>query len=109
MENEIKENKLLALNMEGLKMTSIERVESLCLLLKDIKMLRKASLDDVTFTKHIPYCFGKIFDYLCLHQLHSQGLVEEPVLPTVCDLQMSRSEKVLKYYFPDESAKFILS
>ena len=108
MENEIKGNELLALNMEGLKMIGIERAGTLCLLLKEIKRLEKASSNVVTLIEHSPYCFGKILDYLRLKQLHSQGLAEEPTLPKVCDSQKSRFEKVVKYYFPGESAKFIL-
>mmetsp|Transcript_2675 Transcript_2675/g.4134 ORF Transcript_2675/g.4134 Transcript_2675/m.4134 type:complete len:599 (+) Transcript_2675:98-1894(+) len=108
VENEITGNELLALNMEGLKMIGIERAGTLCLLLEEIKMLKQASSDAVTLVEHSPYCFGKILDYLRLKQLHSQGLAEEPTLPKVCDSQKSRFEKVVKYYFPGESAKFIL-
>ena len=40
---------------------------------------------------------------------YSIGLVDnEPALPTVCDDQKKRFEKVVKYYFPGESSKFIL-
>mmetsp|Transcript_3038 Transcript_3038/g.5565 ORF Transcript_3038/g.5565 Transcript_3038/m.5565 type:complete len:593 (-) Transcript_3038:208-1986(-) len=108
VENEITGNELLALNMEGLKMIGIERAGTLCLLLEEIKILKQASSDVVTLIEHSPYCFGKILDYLRLKQLHSEGLAEKPTLPKVCDLQKSRFEKVVKYYFPGDSAKFIL-
>jgi hypothetical protein len=50
-----------------------------------------------------------MLDYLHLKQLHLLGLIaEEPVLPKVCDSQKNRFEKVVKYYFPGDSAKFIL-
>lgn len=107
-EHGINGGELLALDREGLKMIGIERAGTLCLLLEEIKMLKQASSDVVTLIEHSPYCFGKILDYLRLKQLHSQGLVEEPALPAVCDSQQSRFEKVVKYYFPGDSAKFIL-
>ncbi|KAL7526278.1 hypothetical protein ACHAWF_001705, partial [Thalassiosira exigua] len=53
--------------------------------------------------------------YACLEEtvehhnnLHSLGLVEEPTLPVVRDSQKGRFEKVVKYYFPGDSAKVIL-
>lgn len=108
-ENNITGCELLAMNMEGLKMIGIERAGTLCLLLKEIKLLNQASQDVATLIEHGPYCFGKILDYLRLKSLHSQGLVKEaPVLPKVCESQQSRFEKVAKYYFPGVSAKFIL-
>jgi len=107
-ENEITGRELLALNMEGLKMLGVKRPGTLCLLLDEIQMLKQASSDVVTLIEHSPYCFGKILDYLRLKQLHSQGLAEEPYLPIVCDSQRSRFEKVVKYYFPGDSATFIL-
>lgn len=59
--------------------------------------------------EHSPYWFGKILDYLRLKQLHLLGiLAKEPTLPKVQDLQKKRFEKVVKYYFPGDSAKFIL-
>jgi len=107
-ENEITGCELIALNMEGLKMIGIERAGTLCLLLEEIKMLRKASQDVVSLIEHSPYCFGKILDHLRLKQLHSQGLAGETALPTVCDSQKSRFDKVVKYFFPGDSAKIIL-
>ena len=108
VENDITGNQLLALNMEGLKLIGIERPGIQCLLLKEIGKLEKASQDVSTFIEHGPYCFGKILDHLRLKQIHSQGLVEEPELPKVCDSQKDRFEKVVKYYFPGDSSKFIL-
>jgi hypothetical protein len=107
-ENEITGRELLALKKDGLMMLGVTRTGTLCLLLEEIEMLKKASQDIVTLIEHSPYCFGKILDYLRLKQLHSQGLVEEPALPTVCDSQKSRFEKVVKYFFPGDSAQFIL-
>ena len=107
-ENEITGHELLHLKKEGLKMIGIERAGTVCVLLGEIKKLEKASHDFVTLIEHSPFCFGKILDYLRLKQLCSQGLAEEPDLPTVCESQKSRYEKVVKYYFPGDSAKFIL-
>ena len=108
-ENEITGRELLALNVDGLKMMGIERAGILCLIVDKIKMLEQVSQDNVTLTEHSPYCFGKILDYLCLKQLHSLGiLANEPTLPKVLDSQKKRFEKVVKYYFPGDSAKFIL-
>jgi len=109
VENNITGCELLALNMEGLKMIGIERAGTLCLLLKEIQKLNQAIQDVATLIEHGPYCFGKMLDYLRLKSQHSQGRVKEaPALPKVCESQQSRFEKVVKYYFPGDSAKFIL-
>ena len=107
-ENEITGSELLFLNMEGLKMIGVERAVTLCRLLGEIQALKQSMSDVVTLIEHSPYCFGKILDYLRLKQLHAQGLAKEPALPTVCGSQKGRFEKVVKYYFPGDSAKFIL-
>jgi hypothetical protein len=108
-ENEINGRELLALTRDDLKMMGMKRVGTVALLLKEIDKLEKASRDIVTLIEHSPYCFGKMLDYLRSKQLHSQGLLEkEPALPKVCDSQKKRFEKVVKYYFPGDSAKFIL-
>lgn len=111
-ENEIKGSELIALNQDGLKMMGVKRVGTICLLLKEIKQLEEASQDTATLIEYSPYCFGKILDYLRLKQLHTLGLIndddEPPALPIVCESQKKRFEKVVKYYFPGESSKFIL-
>jgi len=107
-ENEINGLELLALDKDGLKMIGVKRAGTICLLLKEIKQLDEARLDTATLIEYSPYCFGKILDYLRLKHLHSLGLIEEPALPTVCESQQKRFEKVVKYYFPGNSAKFIL-
>jgi hypothetical protein len=62
----------------------------------------------VTLIEHSPYCFGKILNQLRLMQLHSIGLIiKEPALPEVDELQKQRFEKVVKYYFPGDSAKIM--
>ena len=107
-ENEITGRELLALNVDGLKMMGIERAGTLCLIVDEIKMLEQVSQGNVTLIEHSPYCFGKILDYLRLKQLHSLGiLANEPTLPKVLDSQKKRFEKVVNYYFPGDSAKFI--
>ena len=107
-ENEITGCELIALDMDGLKMLKVDRPGTLCLMLKEIRKLERASQDIAIFIEHSPYCFGKILDYLRLKQLHSQGLIEEPDLIKVSESQQRRFEKVVKYYFPGDSAKFIL-
>ena len=108
-ENEITGQELLALNVDGLKMMGIERAGTLCLIVDEIKMLEQVSQDNVTLIEHSPYCFGKILDYLRVKKLRSQGLIAaEPDMPKVSDSQKDRFEKVAKYYFPGNSAKFIL-
>ena len=107
-ENGINGCELLALKKDGLNEIGMKRAGTVYLLLNEIAKLERASSDVVTLIEHSPYCFGKIVDYLRLTQLHSQGLVGEPALPTVCDSQKGRFEKVVKYYFPGDSAKFIL-
>ncbi|KAL7452499.1 hypothetical protein ACHAWC_005724 [Mediolabrus comicus] len=108
-ENEIKGSELLALDKDGLKMIGVKRAGTICLLLKEIKQLEEASQDTATLIEYSPYCFGKILDYLRLKRAHTLGLIDnEPSLPTVCDSQKKRYEKVVKYYFPGESSKCIL-
>mmetsp|Transcript_13973 Transcript_13973/g.30342 ORF Transcript_13973/g.30342 Transcript_13973/m.30342 type:complete len:591 (-) Transcript_13973:252-2024(-) len=102
-ENEITGRELLALGIAGLKLLGIRRSGTVCLLLQEMEKLQNVAL-----IEHSPYCFGKILDYLRLKRLCSQGLMDEPTTPTVCKLQRSRFEKVVNYYFPGESAKFIL-
>jgi len=108
IESGITGRELLALNMEGLKMIGVNRPGTLCLLAEEIQLLKQASLDVATLIEHSPYCFDKIIEYLRSKQLHSQGLADEPSLPVVCESQKGRYEKVVKYYFPGDSAKFIL-
>jgi len=109
VENEITGNELLALNIDGLKMIGIERAGTVCLLLKEIKSLEKASQDVVTLIEHSPYCFGKILDYLRMKQIHSEGLVSKtPPLPRVWDSQKEKFRKVVQYFFPGDCAKLIL-
>eukprot|EP00984_Skeletonema_dohrnii_P028612 scaffold18662_cov101-Skeletonema_dohrnii-CCMP3373.AAC.5 len=106
-ENEIKGSELLALDKDGLKMIGVKRAGTICLLLKEIKQLEEASQDTATLIEYSPYCFGKILDYLRLKHLQTLGLVDDPALPTVCESQKRRFEKVVKYYFPGNSS-FIL-
>jgi hypothetical protein len=107
--NEITGKELLALSIEGLKMIDIERAGTLCLLLKEIEKLDKASQDIVTLIEHSPYCIDKILNHLRLMQLHSIGLIDkEPCLPAVDESQKQRFEKVVKYYFPGDVAKIML-
>ena len=107
-ENEIKGSELLALDKDGLDMIGVKRVGTVCLLLKEIRQLEEASQDTATLIEYSPYCFGKVLDYLRLKHLHTLGLIDEPALPTVCESQKKRFEKVVKYYFPGKSSKFIL-
>ncbi|KAL7549265.1 hypothetical protein ACHAWF_012536, partial [Thalassiosira exigua] len=99
---------LLALDKDGLLMLGITRPATICLLLKEIKGLEKASQEAKTLIEHSPYCFGKILDHLRVKHLHSLGMAEEPSLPKIRDTENSRFEKVVKYYFPGDSAKAIL-
>ena len=89
-------------------MLGITRPGTVCVIIKELKKLEKARQNIVTLIEHSPYCFGKILDFLRLKQLHSQGLAEEPSLPEICEFQKSRFEKVVRYYFPGDSAKLIL-
>ena len=89
-ENEITGRELLALTRDDLKMMGMKRVD-VALLLEEIKELKQASQDIVTLIEHL------------------KGLIaEETGLPKVCDLQKMRFEKVVKYYFPGDNAKFML-
>ena len=108
MDNEITGNELPALKKDGLTMMGITRRGTLCLLLEDIEMLKKASQAIVTLIKHSPYCLEKTVDHLCLSCLHSQRIVGESALPTVSDSQKNRFEKMVECYFPCDSVKFIM-
>jgi len=108
-ENSITGYELLALKKEGLAMMGITRPGTVCVVLDEIRKLDNKSYDNATLIEHSPYCFGKILDYLRMKHLHSLGLAEEePALPKVCNEQRRRFEKVVKYYFPGDSSKFIL-
>ena len=76
-ENEITGRELLALTRDNLKTMGMKRVGNVALLSKEIEKLEKASRDIVTLIEHSPYCFGKMLDYLCSKQLHSQGLLRK--------------------------------
>lgn len=109
MENKITGNELLALEKDGLQMIGIKRPGTLCLLLKEIQKLEKASRDTATLIEHSPYCFGKILEYLRMKRLQSQQLLErKPRLPIVCESERCRFEKVAKYFFPGQSSELIL-
>jgi hypothetical protein len=108
-ENEITGKQLLALRRDDLKAIGVVRVGTLAILLTEIDELKKASQDIVTLIEYSPYCFDKILNHLRLMQLHSIGLiVKAPALPEVDKSQKSRYEKVVKYYFPGDSAKTML-
>mmetsp|Transcript_13412 Transcript_13412/g.29127 ORF Transcript_13412/g.29127 Transcript_13412/m.29127 type:complete len:744 (+) Transcript_13412:162-2393(+) len=108
-ENEITGRELIALGVEGLKMLGVERTGTLCLLLDEIKKLEKASRDVAPLIEHSPYCFGKIIDYLRLKQLHAQQLVDdEPQLPNVREMDKSKFQMTVNFFFPGESARLIL-
>ena len=83
-ENSITGCELLSLNTDGLRLLGIERVGSVCLLLKEIDLLKKASQDITSLIDHCPHCFEKILDYLRWKQQYHQGLVEDkPEVPKV--------------------------
>eukprot|EP00985_Skeletonema_marinoi_P013559 scaffold6746_cov73-Skeletonema_marinoi.AAC.7 len=107
-DNEIKGSELLALDRDGLKDIGVKRVGTICLLLKEIKQLEKASQDVVTFIEQSPYCFGKLVDFLRLKHLSSLGLTVDPALPSVCEQKKDMFEKMIRYYFPGDSSKLIL-
>jgi len=109
LENEINGSELLALDKEGLKMLGVKRVGTICLLSDEICLLKKAAnADKVAQIEHSPYCFGKILEYLRLKQLHSVNLVKVPAPPSIRKSQKKSFEKVVDYYFPGDSYKFIL-
>ena len=109
LENEINGSELLALDKEGLKMLGVKRVGTICLLSDEICLLKKAAnADKVAQIEHSPYCFGKIFDHLRLKKLHSVNLVKVPAPPSIRKSQKKSFEKVVDYYFPGDSSKFIL-
>ncbi|KAK1734534.1 hypothetical protein QTG54_014782 [Skeletonema marinoi] len=107
-ENDINGAELLALNEFGLEKVGVKRAGTICLLLKEIKQLEKASQDVVTLIEHSPYCFGKILDFLRMKQVGSLELCGNPALPSVCEHNRDMFEKVVKYYIPGESSKRIL-
>jgi len=107
-ENDINGAELLALNEFGLEKIGVKRAGTICLLLKEIKQLEKASQDVVTFIEQSPYCFGKLVDFLRLKHLSSLGLTVDPALPSVCEQKKDMFEKMIRYYFPGDSSKLIL-
>lgn len=108
IENNINGSELLALNEFGLEKIGVQRVGTICLLLKEIQQLEKGSQDVVTFIEHNPYCFGKLIDFLRLKRLSSIGLTVEPALPVVLEHKKELFEKMIRYYFPGDTSKLIL-
>eukprot|EP00984_Skeletonema_dohrnii_P011395 scaffold4540_cov67-Skeletonema_dohrnii-CCMP3373.AAC.4 len=106
--NDINGAELLALNEFGLEKIGVKRAGTICLLLKEIKQLEKASQDVVTLIEHSPYCFGKILEFLRIKHVSSLELCGAPSLPFVGEHKRDMFEKVVKYYFPGESSKRIL-
>jgi hypothetical protein len=107
-EQEINGSELLALDRDGLKMLGVKRVGAICILFDEICKLKKAESDGkVAMIEYSPYCFGKILDYLRLKHIQSANLAEEPARPTVRDSQKKLFEKIVDYYFPGDSSKFI--
>lgn len=102
---------IITLNVSGTIMTTTRAT----LLVTDDSVLAR-QFDDTKWTEqgectlieHSPYCFGKILDYLRLKRFHDQDFIDEPPLPTVHQNQRNRFQKVVRYYFPGESSKFIL-
>lgn len=107
-ENNINGSELLALNEFGLEKIGVQRVGTICLLLKEIQQLEQGSQDVVTFIEHNPHCFGKLVDFLRLKHLSSIGLTVEPALPLVLEHKKELFEKMIRYYFPGDSSKLIL-
>ncbi len=108
IENNINGSELLALNEFGLEKIGVQRVGTICLLLKEIQQLEQGSQDVVTFIEHNPYCFGKLIDFLRLKHLSSIGLTVEPALPLVIEHKKELFEKMIRYYFPGDRSKLIL-
>ena len=71
--NNINGWELLALNIDGLKMMGIGRAGTLCLLLKEIEKLEKASRDFASSIEHSPQS-PLIIIPSCLHSIHQQHL-----------------------------------
>ena len=102
---------IITLNVSGTIMTTTRAT----LLVTDDSVLAQ-QFDDTKWTEqgcttlieHSPYCFGKILDYLRLKRFHDQDFIDEPPLPIVHHNQRNRFQKVVKYFFPGESSKFIL-
>jgi len=100
---------MICLGKEGLKDLGLTGVGAIYHLLSKIKRLEQDSHGIVTLIEHTPYCFGKIIDCLRLKSAYSQGLVRQGLAtPVICDTEKKRFEKVVKYFFPGESSKFIL-
>lgn len=104
-DNEITGKELLALgaSTSRMKFLGVKGTGTVFLLWDEIKKLK-----GVTLIEHSPYCFGKILDHLRLKHLASLGLSEAPAVPQVCNSHLERFEKVVRYYFPGDSAKSIL-
>lgn len=106
-ENEINGLELLALNEVGLEKMGVTRPGTICLLMKAIKQLEKSTQDVSTLIEYSPYCFGKLLDCLRLKHLHSKELIDDFSSPTVSSDQKERYKKVVEYYFPGDSPKFL--
>ncbi|KAL7464241.1 hypothetical protein ACHAXS_004582 [Conticribra weissflogii] len=108
-ENQISGHELIALGKEGLMDFGITRKATIYVILNEIKKVESERHDPEILIEHSPYCFGKIIDYLRLEAAHVKGLLRaKPSRPIIRDSEKARFAKVVKYYFPGESFKFIL-
>jgi len=107
-ENVLKGAELLALGKEGLADLGIKRKGTIYLIINEIKKLEAKHESPVTFIEHSPYCFGKIVDYLRLKSAFCNGLISvDPPRPTVRQSEKQRFRRIVDYYFPGDSSKFI--
>jgi len=100
--NDVNGAALLAMRQENFKGIGVTKAGPLALLLKEIASLRTKAV----FVNHNSYCFGKILDTL---RLRSMGQSEKN-LPSlyIQESHRERFNKLVDYYFPGESALFIL-
>mmetsp|Transcript_20594 Transcript_20594/g.32238 ORF Transcript_20594/g.32238 Transcript_20594/m.32238 type:complete len:439 (+) Transcript_20594:2-1318(+) len=107
-ENEINGLELLALNEVGLEKMGVTRPGTICLLMKAIKQLEKSTQGVSTLIEYSPYCFGKLLDCLRLKHVHFNDFIDQLSSPTISSDQKERYKKVVEYYFPGDSPKFLL-
>lgn len=108
-ENQISGHELIALGKEGLMDFGVTRKATIYVILNEIKKLESERRNPEILIEHSPYCFEKIIDYLRLEAAHMKGLLKaKSSRPTVRNSEKARFEKVVKCYFPGDSAKFIL-
>lgn len=104
--NEVNGINLLAMKWEHFKNLKIKAGE-VAIITSEIEVLRQSCKPSPVFVEHSAYCFGKVIDQLRIAAM--QQLLDTPLpAPQVRSYERKRFKTIVEYYFPGESADFIM-